>query len=236
MAESQTPELVAAAQSSARESRGVRARIPAFVSIVQSFLFLVHFAVYATWAFFWGSSDFSRTMELRIAMAILSVSFVVATLLAHKYFNPLVRAIYIIASVWLGLISFLFLAACACWIVYGVPLLFGMHLETRAIAGVCFGLGLFAGIGAIVNAAWTRVVRVTVKLPNLPSVWRGRTAAVVSDLHLGHVRNAGFLRRIIRKLSQLQPDVLFIPGDMYDGTDLDLPPLSKLWAEFSAPL
>ena len=156
--------------------------------------------------------------------------------LAHHYFNPLVRAVYTVASVWLGFVSFFFLAACACWIVYGVPLLFGVHVEKRALAAVCFGLGLLAGIAAIVNAAWTRVVRVTVKLPNLPAAWRGRTAALVSDLHLGHVRNTGFLRRIVRKLSQLQPDVLFIPGDLYDGTAVDLARLAKPWAEFSAPL
>jgi uncharacterized protein len=236
MTESGTPELSAASQSPARSSSGVRARIPIAVSIIQAFLFLVHIALYATWTFFWGAPDVSRAAELRIALAILSVSFVAASLLAHQYFNPLVRAIYTIASVWLGLLSFFFLAACACWIVYGVPLLFGVHVEKHSLAAVCFGLGLLAGIYAIVNAAWTRVVRVTVKLPNLPAAWRGRTAALVSDLHLGHVRNAGFLRRIVRKLSRLHPDVLFIPGDLYDGTAVDLAQLAKPWAEFSAPL
>jgi hypothetical protein len=189
-----------------------------------------------TWTFFWGASDFSHVVQLRIALAVLSVSFVAASFLAHQYFNPLVRAVYTIAAVWLGFVNFFFLAACASWIVYGVPLLFGVHLEKHAIAAVCFGLGLLAGIGAMVNAAWTRVVRVTVKLPNLPEAWRGRTAAVVSDLHLGHVRNTWFLRRILRKLSQLRPDVLFIPGDMYDGTTANLDQLAKPWAEFSAPL
>jgi uncharacterized protein len=236
MTESGTPELSAASQSPARSSPGVRARIPIAVSIIQSFLFLVHIALYATWTFFWGAPDFSRAMELRIALAILSVSFVAASLLAHQYFNPLVRAIYTVASVWLGLLSFFFLAACACWIVYAVPLLFGVHVEKHALAAVCFGLALLAGIVAIVNASWTRVVRVTVKLPNLPAAWRGRTAALVSDLHLGHVRNAGFLRRIVRKLSQMRPDVLFIPGDLYDGTAVDLARLAKPWSEFSAPL
>jgi hypothetical protein len=206
------------------------------VSIIQAFLFLVHIAIYATWTFFWGATDSARAMELRIALAILSVSFVSASLLAHRYFNPLVRTVYTAASVWLGLVSFFFLAACASWIVYGVPLLFGLHVEKHALAAVCFGLGLLAGISAIVNAAWTRVVRVTVKLPNLPAAWRGRTAAVVSDLHLGHVRNTGFLRRIVRKLSQLRPHVLFIPGDMFDGTEANLAQLAKPWAEFSAPL
>jgi predicted MPP superfamily phosphohydrolase len=234
--ESGSPELSAASQSPARSSPGVRARIPIAVSIIQTFLFLVHVAMYATWTFFWGALDSSRAMELRITFAILSVSFVAASLLAHRYFNPLVRAVYTIASVWLGFVNFFFLAACACWIVYGAPLLFGMHVDKRVVAAVCFGLGLLAGICAIVNAAWTRVVRVTVKLPNLPAAWRGRTAALVSDLHLGHIRNAGFLRRIVRKLSQLRPDVLFIPGDMYDGTAVDLARLSKPWSEFSAPL
>jgi uncharacterized protein len=234
--ESGTPELSAATQSPARSSSSVRARIPIAISIIQAFLFLVHFAIYETWTFFWGAPDGSRAVELRIALAILSVSFVAASLLAHQYFNRLVRAAYTAASVWLGLVSFFFLAACASWIVYGVPLLFGVYVEKHALAAVCFGLGLFAGICAIVNAAWTRVVRVTVKLPNLPAVWRGRTAAVVSDLHLGHVRNSGFLRRIVRKLSQLHPDILFVPGDLYDGTAVDLARLAKPWAEFSAPL
>jgi len=236
MVESDTPELSAATRSPARSSHGVRASIPIFVSIIQAFLFLVHIAIYATWTFFWGASDFSHVVQLRIALAILSVSFVAASLLAHQYFNPLVRAVYTIASVWLGLVNFFFLAACASWIVYGAPLLFGVHLEKHTIAAVCFGLGLLAGIVAIVNAAWTRVVRVTVKLPNLPAAWQGRTAAVVSDLHLGHVRNTGFLRHIVRKLSQLRPDVLFIPGDMYDGTTANLEALAKPWADFSAPL
>ena len=234
--ESGTPELSAASQTPARSSPGVRARIPIAVSIIQAFLFLVHFAIYVTWKFFWGMPNFSGAVGPRFALAILSVSFVAASLLAHQYFNPLVRATYTIASVWLGLVNFFFLAACASWIVYGVSLLFGVHAEKRALVAVCFGLGLLIGIGAIVNAAWTRVVRISIKLPNLPAAWRGRTAAVVSDLHLGHVRNAGFLRRTLRKLSRLRPDVLFIPGDLYDGTAANLERLSKPWSEFSAPL
>jgi predicted MPP superfamily phosphohydrolase len=214
----------------------VRARIPIAVSIIQAFLFLVHIALYVTWTFFWGTPDYSRAVELRIALAILSVSFVAASLLAHQYFNPLVRAVYLLASVWLGFVNFFFLASCACWIVYGVPLLFGVHLNKHALAAACFGLGLLGGICALVNAAWTRVVRVTVKLPDLPKAWRGRTAALVSDFHLGHVRNSGFLRRIVRKLSQLHPDILFIPGDVYDGTAVNLARLAKPWAQFSAPL
>jgi uncharacterized protein len=234
--ETSTPELSATSQAPARSSSGARPGIPLFISIIQAFLFLVHIAIYATWRFFWGVPDSSHARELRIILAILSVSFVTASLLAHRYFNAIVRVLYTTAAVWLGLVSFFFLAACASWIVYGLPLLFGVRLEKPAVVAVCFGLGLLAGISAMVNAAWTRVVRVTVELPNLPASWRGRTAAVISDLHLGHVRNIGFLRRVLKKLSQLRPDVLFIPGDMFDGVEVDLARLVKPWSEFSAPL
>src|SRR5208283_3714829 len=82
---------------------------------------------------------------------------------------------------------------------------------------------------------WTRVKRISVKLPNLPESWRGRTAAVVSDLHLGHVRNVGFARRIACMLAALRPDVVFIPGDLYDGTAVNLDQLTGPWSVLSPP-
>jgi predicted MPP superfamily phosphohydrolase len=214
----------------------VRSQILVFLSIVQTILLLTHLFLYETWIFFHGTPDPSQLFALRIGIAALSLLFISASLLARIYFNPVVRAFYMLAAVWLGLVNFFFLAACACWIVYAVPLLFGIHLDKRNLVTGLFAAGLLAGICALINAALPRVVRVAVKLPNLPAAWRVRTAALVSDLHLGHFNNSGFLRRVVQKLSILQPDVLFIPGDMFDGTGLDSVPLAKIWNEFSAPL
>lgn len=214
----------------------MRTRISVFISIVQAILLLTHLFLYETWIFFHGSPGPRRLFALQIGMAIFSVSFIAASLLAHKYFNLFTRAFYTIAALWLGVVNFFFLAACLCWIMYAVPLLLGIHIEKIDLANFLLGAALLAGIAALANAAWPRVVRVTVRLPNLPPCWRGRTAALVSDLHLGHIRYKGFLRRIVRKLSTLRPDVLFIPGDMFDGTAIDANPLSKIWKTFSTPL
>jgi predicted MPP superfamily phosphohydrolase len=213
----------------------VRARISVFVAIVQSILLLVHLAIYGTWIYFWGSLNSSQTAELKIAFAFLSVSFVAATLMTHVYFNWPLRALYTISAVWLGLVNFFFLAACSCWIVYLVPLLFGIHLQRRPLAICFFGVGFLLGMYAVVNARNTRVREISVKLPNLPSAWRGRRAAVVSDLHLGHLNYRGFLRRIIAKLTRLEPDVVFIPGDLFDGTAIDFDPLVEPWEKLSPP-
>jgi uncharacterized protein len=74
-----------------------------------------------------------------------------------------------------------------------------------------------------------------VKLPNLPESWRGRTAALVSDTHLGHVRNRGFIRRIVAKLGRLAPDIVFVAGDLYDGTAADVGRLAEPLAKLSPP-
>jgi predicted MPP superfamily phosphohydrolase len=66
-----------------------------------------------------------------------------------------------------------------------------------------------------------RITRTTVHLADLPAAWRGRRAALVSDLHLGHVRSGSFLRRIIAKILKEEPDAVFIAGDLFDGTAID---------------
>jgi len=81
-----------------------------------------------------------------------------------------------------------------------------------------------------------RVTRISIRLPNLPGAWRGRVAALVSDMHLGHVRNVGFMRRIVARVNQLRPDVVFIAGDMYDGTRANVRALAGPWSALSSPL
>jgi predicted MPP superfamily phosphohydrolase len=97
-----------------------------------------------------------------------------------------------------------------------------------------YGAAVVTGLYGVFNATWTRITRTTVRLANLPEAWRGRTAALISDLHLGHVRNGSFLRRMVAKILREKPDAIFIAGDLYDGTAIDAgraaQPLRKLAA------
>ena len=213
----------------------MRSRIAVFVIVIQSILLLAHWFLYDTWTAFWGTPDPSGTWPLKVALALLSVSFVIASLWAWRSSHTVVRVFYTISAVWLGALSFLFLAACSCWALYGGARLLGLHPDRRALAAVLFGFALLASVYGVVNAAWTRVKRVRVKLPNLPEAWRGRVAALVSDTHLGHVHGAGFVRRIVAMLTRLRPDIVFIGGDMYDGTAAKVNELAAPWAKLAAP-
>lgn len=214
----------------------MRARFAVFVAIVQSTLFFAHWFVYETWSDFWGASDPPGFPKLQVTLALLSVSFVAASLLAFRSAHILVRLFYKVSAAWLGVLSFCFFAACSCRILDDLARLLGLPGERRAFAVVLFGLAILASLYGIVNAAWIRVKRITVKLPNLPESWRGRLAALVSDTHLGHVRGYGFARRIVTRLTRLRPDAVFIAGDLFDGTAADLGRLAEPWRELSAPL
>jgi len=213
----------------------VRKRIAIFVAIVQSILFAAHWFIYRTWSDFWIAADPPGISRLGWAVAILSVSFVAATFLAWRYTNQFVRTIYRIAAVWLGLLSFLFFAACGCWLLLGAAHLLGWQLRNRVLVGALFGAAVAAGLYGVANAAWLRVKRVRVRLANLPESWRGRVAALVSDTHLGHVRGLGFVRRIVARLQKLKPDIVFLAGDLYDGTAVNAVKLAKPLGEIAAP-
>jgi uncharacterized protein len=214
----------------------VRSRIVLFIVIIQSVLLLAHWFLYETWAAFWVTSDPPGVSKVEVGLGLLSVSFVISSLLAWRYAQVAVRIFYTISAVWLGILSFFFLAACACWALYGGALLFGLHPNRRIFGFVFLCLALLAGSYGIVNAAWTQVRRITVKLPNLPESWRGRVAALVSDTHLGHVRGRRFMQRIVSMLGRLRPDIIFIAGDMYDGTAVNADQLAEPWADLSTPL
>ncbi len=209
----------------------MRRRIVRFVAMVQAILLLGHWFVYETWVTLWGAPQGTRLGALRIVTAVLAVSFVPATLLAHRYFNGPVRLLYRLASIWLGAFNFLFIAALASWLGYGVVWATHLPVTAHMVVGACFGLAILASLYGIVNAADIRVRRVTVKLPGLPASWKGRVAALVTDTHLGHVKGYRFLTRLVGMLRQLKADVVFISGDMFDGTKVDAGQLVSPWKQ-----
>jgi predicted MPP superfamily phosphohydrolase len=210
-----------------------RKRLIVFIAVIQSVLCWTHFFLYETWAFS-PTGDTFGALWIKLVLSFLSMSFVIASLLAFRYTNAVVRMFYRAAAVWLGLLTFLFLSAVSSWIIFGFARLAGLDMNFHRTVELLFGAAVAIGLYGVFNASWTRITRTTVRLANLPAVWRGRRAALISDVHLGHVRNGSFLRRMVAKILSEKPDAIFIAGDLYDGTAIDAAraaePLNKLRA------
>jgi uncharacterized protein len=206
-----------------------------FIAIIQTVLFLTHTLLYETWAFSPAGRDTHGALWIKLVLGFMSVTFVAASLLAFRYTNAVVRSFYRAAAVWAGLLSFLFLAAVSSWMIFGVARLAGLDVNFHRMVELLFGGAIVAGLYGVFNASWTRITRATVRLANLPEAWRGRTAALISDVHLGHVRNGGFLRRMVAKILREAPDAIFIAGDLYDGTAIDARRAAEPLNELTAP-
>jgi predicted MPP superfamily phosphohydrolase len=211
-----------------------RQRLIGFVLTIQSVLFLTHYLLYVTWTFS-PEGNASDDLWLKLVLCFLSVSFVVASLFAFRYTNPVLRAFYRAAAVWLGLLSFLFVAALSSWMVFAVSRIAGFNINFHRLVELLFAAAATIGLYGVFNASWTRITRTTVRLANLPEAWRGRTAALISDVHLGHVRNGSFLRRMVAKILREEPDAIFIAGDLYDGTAIDANRAAEPLSQLTAP-
>lgn len=210
----------------------MRTRLFVFVSIVQAILFLAHWFVYFTCSYFWGGA--ASSWPVKLVFALLSISFVLASLRGWYSFHPLVRFFYAISAVWLGFASFFLVASVFCWMILAISHLTALGWKPAIIADVAFLAAMLAGLYGILNAASPRVRQTTVTLPNLPPQWRGRTAALVSDLHLGHIRNSGFVRRVVEKIAAFKPDMVLIAGDLYDGVAGDFDKLARPWTDLAS--
>jgi predicted MPP superfamily phosphohydrolase len=214
----------------------LRARIAVFLVIIQSILFLTHWFIYATWTAFRAQPDPPGITPLQATVALLSVSFLTASLLAYRLTDPIVRNFYRIAALWLGAVNFLFLATCLLWILYFGATIAHLQRDWPRWAAILFAAALIAALVGAINARVIRIRKIKIALPNLPSAWRGRVAALVSDVHLGHVNGPRFLDRVVKRLQGLKPDIVFIPGDLYDGTAINSASAARPLQKLTPPL
>jgi hypothetical protein len=198
-------------------------------------VFASHFFVYFSLSHFFKIVNPNINTALAIVIALLAVSFIVASVLAHWRENMFTRALYFTSGLWLGLLINLIIALLLGWLASGLlhTLRFQPDLAiigaTVVIAAVIFTLwGVWSAFNPVVR-------HVDVNINNLPDYWKNKTVVQISDIHLGHVFNHSFLSRVVEKINLENPAVVFITGDLFDGMDGQLNPHVRPLDELKAP-
>ena len=184
--------------------------IPFFFAIVAILLAEANFVFYVALADIFNISQ--EAFLFGLLMAVLSGGFVVMLMIEKYYTNKLINFFYLTTSIWIGVFVYFFTAA----IVYLTASIF---FDVPNIVGV--GLFLAAGIVSLYGILHGRkiiVKNIQVSLPMLPAEWKGRKAVFMSDIHLNSIRADKFAKRITDISNSLTPDIIFIGGDLYDGT------------------
>jgi len=181
-----------------------------------------HYLLYRSWASLFNLTSPAAKNILLMVLFLLAVSFFVAEVLAHFRQGIVTKSFYFVASAWVGFFINFLLAAGLIWLLGSLVKLTGISFNARLVAAVIFFLAIIVSFYGIWNAFHTRIKNIEVSIKNLTLEWQGKTVVQLSDVHLGHIYGADFLQGVVEKVNALQPDLVMITGDLFDGMDGDL--------------
>ena len=130
---------------------------------------------------------------------------------------PLTIGFYKFSATWIGLFLNLLPAVLASWIIIAAVRITGSVAPARSIAAVCIVAAVLYSAYGVWNAFHPRIKKLEVQFENLPHQWKNKTIVQLSDVHLGHFYGTEFLNNLVRKVNALNPEVIFITGDLFDG-------------------
>jgi hypothetical protein len=185
---------------------------------IQIILFGAHYVLYRGIIDIFVIKNTNILFTLKILLGLLSVSFLIASLIGSKMYSLFTEIFYTGAAAWLGLLLYLFVASV---IFFSVRFGLGNIFSTTIIHGIgmiLLFIGLGVGVYGLFNARTIQISEITPVIKNLPDAWRGKTAVWVSDIHIGQVYSTSFSKKIAEKVQSLNPDIVFLGGDVFDGT------------------
>ena len=159
-----------------------------------------------------------------VLLAVLCLSFVLASMLERRVDHWLAHAIYLVAATWMGMLVIFAPLVLICDIVR-----FLISVPACKAAVVVIVIGLTLTVYSIINAQ--RLVVTELHLPCPVSL----RAAQLTDIHLGSLSGSA-LERMVDKTNALAPDVVFITGDLLDHDNDGVRSAVRLLDGFDAPV
>ncbi|WEG11525.1 metallophosphoesterase [Pullulanibacillus sp. KACC 23026] len=112
-----------------------------------------------------------------------------------------------------------------------------LTMNRRKFLKTSFGLitaSLLAtpGYSFFLERFWVETTQLSLKMSRLPHAFNGLRIVQISDLHLGFYYDVHNLEGIVRRVNQLNPDLICFTGDLVheqlDGIEKSIPVLKKL--------
>ena len=109
-------------------------------------------------------------------------------------------------------------------------------LEKSLSIGILTLVGPATAYGFYSARKGPTVINQDIYLKNLPESFENFTIAQISDLHVGPTIKKAYVEKVVNQISNINPDLIAITGDMVDGSidylRKDLEPLSNVVASF----
>jgi predicted MPP superfamily phosphohydrolase len=184
-----------------------------------------------------------------VALASFAVFLMLAVPLTTEIFSPatyneahpalakimfaLAYLLYALQGVFFCLLFYVFMGDIV-WLLWGAlePELPTAALNRWVFLGVTACTALTAASGLFQAFSGPKIVRVDIPIKNLPPAFDGYKIVQVSDLHVGPLITAPYVRKVAQRALALNADMAAFTGDMVDGSVAhlkdDLAPLLAL--------
>lgn len=206
-----------------------------FVIAIGAILLATHYLLYRILMRFFKFSKPIYNKIFFIGLLLLSLSFFSASVIIHFNDSFAASIFYLFAALWLGLFANLFFGCCLILLLEGIVKLFRARIDFPRLGFIILLLAITFSVYGVWNAFHPIVKEVEVTIKNLPGQWQGKNIVQLSDLHLGYIHGIDFLEGVINQVNALNPDLILITGDLFDGMDGVLnsfiPSLKKLQAK-----
>jgi uncharacterized protein len=204
-------------------------KILIFLGAILALTISAHLLFYKALIRLFGISSPGIRTALFSMLLLLSLSFLASFFLLRWQANHWTTGFYMFSAAWMGVFINLLLAVLLGWVIVAVIRFIGSDSSNHLIGAGCISLALlFSAYGAW-NAFHPKIKTVALTLNNLPDQWQNKTIVQISDLHLGHFYRVDYLASLIKKVNALDPDLIVITGDLFDGMAADI-------SHFTAPL
>ncbi len=189
-----------------------------FIGLLFSFL-AAHWLVYIFAIKFFNITSLLIRNILIWSLVFLGMSFFISTFLSHVADNIFTRGYYLVSGFWIGLLINLLLFFALVWMISIIPQLKNILPNQYILPSVAIFAAIIYSVYGVWNAFSPKVISIDVAIDNLPREWVGKKIVQISDVHLGHVYRENYLADVVAKINNLNPEVVVITGDLFDGTD-----------------
>ena len=90
------------------------------------------------------------------------------------------------------------------------------ELAKQITFSIVFAIALIVNIAGFINTRNFKIRTLNIDLPKKESKIKSLNAVLISDVHLSPVNNKKFLSSIVKKINDINPDLIFIAGDLVD--------------------
>jgi uncharacterized protein len=167
---------------------------------------------------------------------LISMTFVFFSIVGSYWHGTIIRFFYTLSAWWIGTLYWLFLGSLFLSLFFffwpgflETPV---QYFATEVMIVLALGVSLYG----TVHSHGVQTKEYSLPVQNLNPAWQEKNIVLIADTHFGHVWSVGRAKMLAKRIKELSPDIVLIPGDFYDGPPAPYQPIANIFGAINPPL